>query len=199
MLTVTIQQANNVFSLRTGSTIRSPPREATDTPIIIMPEMDNALVFPDSGKSLKHQELITMLRYKNKWMRSTENETRRLYKTNTIIFIRKSSMPPGCKATYGSFLVDIKEHKEDIERTRLTVGGDQIEYHGDKSTRTVGLTTAKNLINSVISTKGARFLVVNIKKLLSQHPPRETRIYGHQFILSPTVDNQWIRTTEVGT
>jgi hypothetical protein len=52
--------------------------------------------------------------------------------------------------TYGSFVVDIKDHKEEKERTRLTVGGDQIEYPGEKSTRTAGLTTAKILINSVI-------------------------------------------------
>jgi hypothetical protein len=63
---------------------------------------------------------------------------------------------------YCSFVVDIKDHKEEKERTRLTVGGDQIEYPGDKSTRTAGLTTAKNLINSVISTLGAKFLVIDI-------------------------------------
>jgi hypothetical protein len=40
--------------------------------------------------------------------------------------------------------MDIKDHKEEKERTRLTVGGDQIEYPGDKSTRTAGLNTAKN-------------------------------------------------------
>jgi hypothetical protein len=58
--------------------------------------------------------------------------------------------------------VDIKDHKEEKERTRLTVGGDQIEYPGDKSTRTAGLTMAKILINSVISTLGAKFLVLVI-------------------------------------
>jgi hypothetical protein len=42
--------------------------------------------------------------------------------------------------TYGSFVVDIKDHKEEKERTRLTVAGDQIEYPGEKSTRTAGLT-----------------------------------------------------------
>jgi hypothetical protein len=79
MLAETIQQAN-FCSLPTGSTIRSPPQEATDTQIIIMPEMANAVICPESGDSLKHQELITMLRYKIKWMRSTANEIRRLYK-----------------------------------------------------------------------------------------------------------------------
>jgi hypothetical protein len=50
------------------------------------------------------------------------------------------------------------------------LGGDQIEYPGDKSTRTVGLTTAKMLINSIISTKGARFLVVDIKNFYLNTP-----------------------------
>jgi hypothetical protein len=98
--------------------------------------MANPAICPDTGKSLKHQELITMLRCKTKWMRSIANEIHRLYKTNTIRFIRKSDVPKGRKATYGSFVVDIKEVKEERERTRLTVGGDQIEYPGEKSTRT---------------------------------------------------------------
>jgi hypothetical protein len=33
---------------------------------------------------------------------------------------------------YGSFVVDIKDHKDEKERTGLTVGEDQIEYPGDK-------------------------------------------------------------------
>jgi hypothetical protein len=111
--------------------------------VIILPEMANAVICPETGKSLKHQELITKLRYKIKWMRSTANEINRLYNTNTIIFIRRSNTPKGRKVTYGSFAVDIKDHKEEKERIRLTVGGDQIEYPGNKLTRTAGLTTAK--------------------------------------------------------
>jgi hypothetical protein len=77
--------------------------------------------------------------------------------------------------TYGSFVVDIKDHKEEKERTRLTVGGDQIEYPGDKSTRTAGLTTAKILINSVISTPGAKFLVVDMKNFYLNTPLAQDR------------------------
>jgi hypothetical protein len=72
--------------------------------------------------------------------------------------------------TCGSFLVDIKDHKEEKEHTRLTVGGDQIEYPGYKSTRTAGLTTAKILINSFISTLGGKFLVINIKNFYLNTP-----------------------------
>jgi hypothetical protein len=72
--------------------------------------------------------------------------------------------------TYGSFVVDIKDHKEENERTRLTVGGNQIEYPGDKSTRTACLTTAKILINSVISTQGAKFLIIDIHNFYLNTP-----------------------------
>jgi hypothetical protein len=65
--------------------------------------------------------------------------------------------------TYGSFVVDIKDHKEEKERTLLTVGR-------DKSTRTAGLTTAKILINSVISTQGAKFLVIDINNFYLNTP-----------------------------
>jgi hypothetical protein len=103
-------------------------------------------------------------------MKSTANEINRLYNTNTIRFIRRSNIPKGQKVTYGSFVVDIKDHKEEKERTRLTVGGDHIEYPGDKSTRTAGLTTAKILINSVISTQDAKFLVIDINTFYLNTP-----------------------------
>jgi hypothetical protein len=77
-----------------------------------MPEMANAVICPETGKSLKHQELITKSRYKIKWMRSTANEINRLYNTNTIRFIRRSNIPKGRKVTYGSLVVGIKDHKE---------------------------------------------------------------------------------------
>jgi hypothetical protein len=53
------------------------------------------------------------------------------------------------------------------------VGGDQIEYPGDKTTRKMGLTTAKIHINSIISTKGAILLVIDIKKFYLNTPLRQ--------------------------
>jgi hypothetical protein len=146
--------------------------------ITIMPEMANAVICPDTGKSLNHSELITLLSYKMRWMRSTSNEIGRLAQglkrgekgTNTIKFIRREDEPAGRKATYGSFVVYIKTHKEETESTRLTAGGDQIEYPGDKSTRTAGLTTANILFNSTISTPGARLLVIDIKNFYLNTP-----------------------------
>jgi hypothetical protein len=179
MLDETIQQANHVFSLPimpSNTPISAQPTK--NKQIIIMPEMSNAVISPDTGKSLKHSELITLLRYKIRWMRSTANEIGRLAQglksgvkgTNTIRFIRRTDVPPGRKATYGSFVVDIKTHKEENERKRLTVGGDQLEYQGDKFTRTACLTTSKVLFNSTISTPGAKFLVIDIKNFYLNTP-----------------------------
>jgi hypothetical protein len=162
MLAETINQANHCFAISAQPKTQNSKKPSDNTKIILLPEMANAIICPETGKSLKHQELTTKLRYKIKWMRSTANEINRLYNANTIRFIRRSNIPKGRKVTYGSFVVEIKDHKEEKERTRLTVGGYQIEYPSDKSTRTAGLTTAKTLINSVISTLGAKFLVIEI-------------------------------------
>jgi hypothetical protein len=57
-----------------GPSIRTQANNTRSTPTIIMPEMANAVICPDTGKSLNHQEIITMLRYKFKLMRSTGNK-----------------------------------------------------------------------------------------------------------------------------
>jgi hypothetical protein len=131
--------------------------------MIIMPEMANAVICPYTGKSLKHSELITLLRYKIRWMRSIANESGRLAQglkrevkgTTTIRFIKREDASAGHKATYGYFFIDIKTHKEETERTPLTFGGDQIEYPGNKYTLTGGITTANMLFNSTMSTPRA--------------------------------------------
>jgi hypothetical protein len=181
MIAETINQANHCFSISTNPGPKNTVKVNGNNQVIILPEMANAVICPETGKSLKHQELITKLRYKIKWMRSTANEINRLYNTNTIRFIRRSNIPKGRKVTYGSFVVDIKDSKEEKECTRLTIGRDQIEYPGDKSTRTAGLTTAKILINSVISTLGAKFLVIDIEIFYLNTPSDDSNIWSSNY------------------
>jgi hypothetical protein len=113
MIAETIGQENHCFSISTNQDPKKSTNLSGNNKVIILPEMANAVICPETGKSLKHQELITKLRYKIKWMRSTVNEIKRLYNTNTIRFIRRSNIPKGRKVTYGSFVVDIKDHKEE--------------------------------------------------------------------------------------
>jgi hypothetical protein len=51
----------------------------------------------------------------------------------------------------------------EVNRTRLTLGGNLIKYPGDVSTKTAELETIKMLFNSIISTNGARFISIDIK------------------------------------
>jgi hypothetical protein len=111
MMAETINQANHCFAI--SAQTKYNQKLSANTDIIILPEMANAVICPETGKSLKHQESITKLRYKIKWMRSTANAINRLYNTNTIRFIRRPDIPKGRKVTYGSFVVDIKDHKEE--------------------------------------------------------------------------------------
>jgi hypothetical protein len=74
-------------------------------------------------------------------------------------------------------MVDRKDHKEETERIRLKVGGDQIYVHGDKSTHTMGLATSKHLINSTISTPGSKFMVININNFYVNTPSEDTRTW----------------------
>ncbi len=84
---------------------------------------------------------------------------------NAIFFISKDKVPKDRTkvVTYGSFSCDFKPNKTETHRTRLTAGGDRINYPGDTGTPTADMTLFKILMNSMISTKGARCIMVDIK------------------------------------
>jgi hypothetical protein len=83
MMAETIHQANHCFSISAHPKTRNSKKSSDNSKVILLPEMANAVICRETGKSLKHQELITKLRYKIKWMRSTANEINRLYNTHT--------------------------------------------------------------------------------------------------------------------
>ena len=56
----------------------------------------------------------------------------------------------------------MRPNKKEKNRTRFTVGGDRIDYPGEVATPTADMLVAKILFNSVISTKGARFMTIDI-------------------------------------
>jgi hypothetical protein len=66
---------------------------------------------------------------------------------------------------YGSFSCDYKPNKTEKERTQLTAGGDRINYPEDVGTPTADMLVFKFLINSVVSTKGAKCLMSLVSKI----------------------------------
>jgi hypothetical protein len=59
-------------------------------------------------------------------------------------------------------VVAIQTEKAEQKRVRITVGGDCLDYPGETSTDTASLDTIKLLINSVLSTPGARMGAIDI-------------------------------------
>jgi hypothetical protein len=60
--------------------------------------------------------------------------------------------------------------KKKKNRTQFTVGGDPINYPGAVATPTADMLLARLLFNSVISTKGARFMTIDIKNFYLMTP-----------------------------
>ena len=67
-------------------------------------------------------------------------------------FIKRSEVPRDRQVTYAKFVCDYKPHKVEKERTRITDGGDRIDYPGEVATRGADITTIKYMLNSVTST-----------------------------------------------
>ena len=80
--------------------------------------------------------------------------------THTFFFMsydKICDIPPDKTVTYVQIVVGYRLQKADLNRVRLTVGGNLLNIPGDLSTTTADLTTSKILCNSVFSTKYARF------------------------------------------
>ena len=59
---------------------------------------------------------------------------------------------------------EVKPHKEDPNRTRITVAGSQICYPGNVGAPTGSLKLVKLIINSVLSRCNTRFVSFDLKK-----------------------------------
>ena len=117
---------------------------------------------------------------KKEWGYSFGNEIGRLAQgmpgrnegTNTIFFIHKHKVPPDRwrDITNGRIVCNVRPQKEEKNRTRLTVDGSRISIPLDCGTPTASLLTVKLLLNSVISTPGARFMCLDLKDFYLNTP-----------------------------
>ena len=125
----------------------------------------------------EYRHLIMNASTRKVWECSFSNEIGRLFRgiqnlkgTYTCFFIRKSQVPSDKRPTYGRIVCNFRPQKEEQHRTRLTVGGDRIDYPGTKATPTADLTTAKLLINSTISTPDVIFLGIDLSNIYLNTP-----------------------------
>jgi hypothetical protein len=135
----------------------------------------NSVINQITGQSYEYRHLVTSKvtgHTTEVWTQSFVNELGRLVNgigtripegTNTIFFINRNQVPTDRKVTYGRIVCTIRPQKKETHRTRLTVGGNLIDYPYDVSTPTADITTAKIIFNSVVSTPNAKFMGLNIK------------------------------------
>ena len=64
---------------------------------------------------------------------------------------------------YTCFICDIRQEKEEVFGTFITLGGGKINYEEDHRTPTADMLLVKILLKSTILTEGATFMTSNIK------------------------------------
>jgi hypothetical protein len=128
----------------------------------------------ETGEFLNYRKLLWDPKHRETWEKSAAHEfgrlaqnlkDRRVNKTNTIFFISKDKVPKDRTkdVTYRSFSCDLKPNKTETHCTSLTAGRDRVNYPGNAGTPTADMTLFKILMNSIISTEGARWVMVDIK------------------------------------
>jgi hypothetical protein len=92
--------------------------------------------------------------------------------TNTIILIGQDKIPNNrCKyVTYGRVCINYHPEKPNPNLACLTVGGNCITYTGDCGTPIVNMVTVKIHLNSIVSTKGARYCTIDLKDFYLNTP-----------------------------
>jgi hypothetical protein len=123
------------------------------------------------GETHEHAQLIRRPDAEQ-WLYNTAHEFGRLTKgvaphmpsgSKTMRYLSHRQLPPSRQATYARFVTTERPHKSETKRVRLTVGGNLVHYPGKVSIPTADLSTVKLLLNSVISTPGARFATFDLK------------------------------------
>ena len=79
-------------------------------------------------------------------------------------------IPADHTITYARVVVNFCQQRLDLHWIRITAGGNLINYPGELTTKTADLTTSKLMWNSVLSTKSAKFMCLDIKNFYLTAP-----------------------------
>ena len=149
-------------------------------PLQFLVDYASAVLDDETGELLEYRHLIQRPKYKKDWGFSFGNEIGRLAQgmpgrntgTNTIFFILKSEIPQERwkDVAYSRIVCNVRPQKAEVNRTRLTYGGSNLDVDIDCGTPTANLLTVKLLLNSVISTPGAKFMAIDIKDFYLNTP-----------------------------
>ena len=79
-------------------------------------------------------------------------------------------IPADCMITYARVVVNFCPQKADPHRICITASKNLINYPGKLTKQTADLTTSKLMWNSVLSTKGAKYMCLDIKNFYFTAP-----------------------------
>jgi hypothetical protein len=149
-------------------------------PLQFLHEVAGAVMDVETGDMLEYRHLLKNPKYRETWSKALGKEIGRLAQgqkgivegTDALFFIPKSEVPPERlrDITYARICANYRPEKADPNRIRITLGGNLVHYPGDVGTRTADLLTVKLLLNSVISTPGARFMSLDISDFYLMAP-----------------------------
>ena len=105
---------------------------------------------------------------RERWQRSSTKEYGNIFQgsefsegKNVCHWIRKEDIPKGKQITYPRTVVDYRPEKDDPNRTRITAGGDKLEYEGETAVNSADYTTIKCHWNSVLSSPGYKYATMD--------------------------------------
>ena len=142
--------------------------------------MAGSVLDDETGYLLEYRHLIKQTHHKKVWGSAFGREVGRLSQglpdivkgTDTLNLIFKNEIPANSfkDITYACIVCNYRPENKDLNRCRITVGNNLTNYSGDWGTPTTGVLTVKLLLNSVISTKGERFMILGISNFYLMTP-----------------------------
>ena len=164
----------------TDQRINPKKMAARQYPAQFLYEVAGAVMDQETGDMMEYRHLLKNPKYREVWSKAFGKEIGRLAQgqkgvvegTNALFFIKYEDIPMDRKkdVTYARICANYRPEKEDPNRIRITLGGNLVNYPGDVGTKTADLLTVKILLNSVISTPGAKFMSLDISNFYLMAP-----------------------------
>lgn len=181
--TTTITQEALLHTLDVArDTVKVTPRRLASRkfPLALLCVFAGAVLDGATGEMLEYRHLIKHPLHKRTWGPSFSKEVGRLAQgikgvvegTDTIFFIPYDQIPADRikDVTYEQIVCNIRPEKDDPYRTRLVAGGNLLNCPFDTGTPTADIITVKLLLNSIVSTPGAKFMGIDIKNFYLNTP-----------------------------
>ena len=137
----------------------------------------------ETGELLEYRHLIKHPKLKDEWKYSFGNEIGQLAQgmpgrnngTDTMFFVHKHQIPRHKLKDIANtrIVCNVHPQKAETNRTRLTYAGQNLQVSMDLSTPTADSMTVKLLLNSVISTPGAKVVTLDIKDFYLNTPMKD--------------------------